>query len=429
MNIIKSLLSVSIAVSACLAQINISGTVTDTGGIPIAGAFVLLEKAGLKDTTGPDGSFTLAGAFDDIGQSNQPLQKKLSAIIQNSRLCLNVVEKSAVEIVTCNLQGKVLFTVQKTMDAGTHSIALPHLGAGVYFYTIKSGGSEFTIKSPSISRVSVGTIVSVHNSPSTVSARHAMSSDAINDVIAVTKAGYLNYRVAVTNSDTSGIKIEMLVCETTVVDVDGNVYQAVRIGIQVWTVENLRTTQFNDTTPIAHVPGDDEWAGLNTAGYCYYNNTTDVNYIKKYGALYNWYAVDTDKLAPKGWHVPTEAEWFTLENYLIMNGYNWDSTTMENRTAKSLAARTDWRTSTVNGATGNDLTKNNRTGFSGLPVGYRSGNYGFFYYTGVYGYLWSFAENDDDIPQYRCLHYDYDTFFRRDNFNRRVGFSVRLVKD
>ena len=122
--------------------------------------------------------------------------------------------------------------------------------------------------------------------------------------------------------------------DSTVKDADGNVYTTVKIGNQVWTVENLRTTKYNDGSAIPLVTDSAAWVNLTTPGYCYYNNTTNADSIKKYGALYNWYAVDTKKLAPAGWHVPTDAEWDTLQNYLIANGYNWDGTTDEQQDSK-----------------------------------------------------------------------------------------------
>ena len=132
----------------------------------------------------------------------------------------------------------------------------------------------------------------------------------------------------------------MIVCAGTVADADGNVYQTVRIGnqkfvAQVWTVENLRTTKYNDGTPIPHLTDSVAWINDTLGAYCYYLDTTSGNIIKKYGALYNWYAVDTKKLAPKGWHVPSDEEWNTLQDYLIANGYNFDGTTTGNKIAKS----------------------------------------------------------------------------------------------
>jgi uncharacterized protein (TIGR02145 family) len=213
----------------------------------------------------------------------------------------------------------------------------------------------------------------------------------------------------------------------SVTDIDGNVYQTVKIGNQVWIVENLRTTKYNDGTPIPLVTDTTAWKALTTPGYCYYNNTTHADSIKKYGALYNWYAVDTKKLAPKGWHVPTDAEWTILENYLIANGYDWDGTTTDNKIAKSMAAKTDWQTYTKSGAIGNDLSKNNRSGFSALPGGYRVDN-GLFSTIGLNGDWWSASEYDASNAYTRyliCVHDDLN----RDYDRKSCGFSVRLLRD
>ncbi len=169
------------------------------------------------------------------------------------------------------------------------------------------------------------------------------------------------------------------------------------------------------------------WLALTTPGYCYYNNTTNADSIKKYGALYNWYAVNTKKLTPTGWHVPTDAEWDTLKNYLIANGYNWDGTTTGNKIAKSLAAKTDWVTSTDSGAIGNDLTKNNSSGFSALPGGFRY-YYGSFYNIGYLGYWWSATEYDASDAWDRLLSYGYD-YLHRSDYGKGCGLSVRLLRD
>src|SRR4030042_6356659 len=100
-----------------------------------------------------------------------------------------------------------------------------------------------------------------------------------------------------------------------VVDVESNVYSTVRIGSQIWMAENLKTTKYNDGTPINYITGDGAWGALSTEAYCWY----DDNIANKdtYGALYNNYAVtDAHNLCPAGWHVPTDAEWTTLTQYL-----------------------------------------------------------------------------------------------------------------
>lgn len=213
----------------------------------------------------------------------------------------------------------------------------------------------------------------------------------------------------------------------TVTDAGGNVYNTVKIGNQVWTVKNLKTTKYNDGTPIPLVNEKSAWFGRTTPAYCFYDN--DNSNKEKYGALYDWHAVNTGKLAPKGWHVPTDAEWDTLQNYLIANGFNWDGTTDSNKIAKAMAAKTNWSTSTSPGTIGNDLTKNNRSGFSALLGGYRD-FIGGFHSQGDHGCWWSATEDDSsDTDAYsRGLLYDYD-YLDRDYDSKWSGFSVRLVKD
>ena len=218
--------------------------------------------------------------------------------------------------------------------------------------------------------------------------------------------------------------------DSTVTDIDGNVYQTIKIGSQVWTKKNLRTTRYNDGSAIPNIVNDSTWDSCSytqTGAYCYYNNTTNADSIEKFGAFYNWYAVDTKKIAPKGWHVPTDADWVILQNYLITNGYNWDGTTAGNKIAKSLAAKTDWYPSIGAGAIGNDLTTNNRSGFSALPGGSRF-RFGYFLDIGSYGYWWSATENDASIAILRYLSFGYD-FLNRYYELKNSGFSVRLLKD
>jgi len=174
--------------------------------------------------------------------------------------------------------------------------------------------------------------------------------------------------------------------------------------------------------------------------YCYYNNTTNTDTIKKFGALYNWYAVDTKKLAPDGWHVPTDSEWTVMEKFLILQGFGWrqtptDTSTDYHRIAKSLAAKTDWKTFIRSfqfdgqsiGAIGLDgLAINNSSGFSALPSGVR---YGGFYGIGLTTYYWcSTAEDTKSGAHSRYLIYLFNNLIRQSN-RSNFGYSVRLVRD
>jgi uncharacterized protein (TIGR02145 family) len=148
------------------------------------------------------------------------------------------------------------------------------------------------------------------------------------------------------------------------------------------------------------------WAELTTPGYCWYTNDS-----VSYGALYNWYGVNTGKLCPAGWHVPSDAEWTILSTY--MGG---DSITGNQLKETGI---THWQSPNT-GAT-------NESGYTALPGGYRNSD-GSFSDIKKYGYLWSSTENSSVDSYCRDLFYDSGDLARSDS-NSKAGFSVRCLKD
>ncbi len=193
----------------------------------------------------------------------------------------------------------------------------------------------------------------------------------------------------------------------TVTDYDGNVYNVISIGTQFWLMQNLKTTHYKNGTPIPNVTNNTTWAGLTTGAYCDYDNTPANS--ATYGRIYNWYAVNTGNLCPTGWHVPTDAEWTTLTNYLggasIAGG--------------KLKATTLWNSPNT-GAT-------NSSGFSALPGGdrYDDGTYGGI---GDYGLWWSSTEDGTTYAWGRGLYYDLSGA-SRGTTSKTYGFSVRCLRD
>lgn len=216
--------------------------------------------------------------------------------------------------------------------------------------------------------------------------------------------------------------------KTLVKDIDKNVYRTITIGSQTWMAENLKTTRFNDGTPIANVAEDSTWGSLSTPAYCWFDNDAKRN-KNKYGAMYNWYAVQTSKLCPTGWHVPTESEFVVLEDFLIANGSNYDSTTTYNKIAKALADKKDWTESKSQGAVGNlDYpTVRNSTGFSAKGAGCRSINGGFDG-LGELSFWWSSTKKDDSDPIIWMMHYDLN-YVQREIAYKKGGNSVRCLKN
>ena len=228
--------------------------------------------------------------------------------------------------------------------------------------------------------------------------------------------------------NTSKLNLNFEGWANSVTDIDGNGYQTVTIGTQTWMAENLKVTHYRDGTVIPNVTSATSWAALTTGAYCDYANSTTNGTI--YGHLYNWYtAIDSRNISPAGWHVPTDAEWKTLENYLIANGYNYDGTKSGNKIAKSLASTVYWMTDTSDGSVANDVSKNNKSGFSGLPAGYRYDINGNSYGLGGQAIWWSSTNlynlsigSDKNMSS---AYIDANSL----NGYKHYGFSIRCIKD
>ncbi len=197
----------------------------------------------------------------------------------------------------------------------------------------------------------------------------------------------------------------------TVKDADGNIYHTVTIGKQVWMVENLKTTKFNDGTSIPMVGGI-EWRDLSTPGYCWYNNDAGT-YKATYGAMYNWYAVNTGKLCPTGWHVPTDDEWSILTTYL------GGDTAVGGKLKET--GTSHWQSPNT-GAT-------NETGFTALPGGFRptAAN---FCDIGNSGRWWSSTMDPyvyENVWE-RIISYNYIEVSRVEDL-KQYGLSVRCLKN
>lgn len=210
--------------------------------------------------------------------------------------------------------------------------------------------------------------------------------------------------------------------DETPVDGDGTTYTTVVIGTQTWLLENLKTTRFNDGTSIPLVTEDGQWINLKAPGFCWYNHN-EQTYRHLYGGLYNWYAINTGKLCPKGWHVPTEKEWIKLETQLGMNAAE--------------ASQLGWRgadksiggmlKSTSGQWTQPNVEASNSSGFTGEPGGCRTMNSDFNYING-YGYWWCAVQVDDEFGNMRSLSSELTTVFKS-HYPKTYGMSVRCVKD
>ena len=338
-----------------------------------------------------------------------------------------------------------------TLDKGTTSIdfTLLRMGFGINFMVdaLTSGSMEIYLGDDTLklnsTKTSANTVRQFASSTNTFTNINT-NANTFGDSIAITakwtstsgsvvtaagKYKFLrNYQKTITiQLNTTGSKMGFEDWNT-VTDVDGNVYKTVTIGTQTWMAENFKATHYRDGSAIPNITSATSWIALSTGAYCDYNNTPSNSAI--YGKLYNWYAVsDSRNLAPTGWHVATDAEWTTLENYLIANGYNYDGTVSGNKIAKSLAANTVWLTSSNVGAIGNNLSLNNSSGFSALPGGFRY-NVDGSYRDGLNyrGYWWMASENNSSTAWYRILDNSFNYTYRGSDI-KSLGFSVRCIRN
>lgn len=195
----------------------------------------------------------------------------------------------------------------------------------------------------------------------------------------------------------------------TVIDIDGNTYQAVKVGNQVWMAENLRTTKYRSGARILDATENSTWGNLTTGAYC---NYADVKLAGSYGRLYNWFALnDARNIAPEGWHVPTIAEWDTLIQYL--GGLEGSGGKLKNRNG--------WKS----GGNGSNVS-----GFAALP-----GGMGLFSSAAAIDYIEEdayFWSSDIGTTSHACavwLSYKSDDLAKSCNYYKNFGFSVRCLKD
>jgi uncharacterized protein (TIGR02145 family) len=228
----------------------------------------------------------------------------------------------------------------------------------------------------------------------------------------VPKSVYFIRAFAVTEDDTiySDQNVFYTHRNDAVRDYDGNYYNHVEIGSQTWLAEDLKVTHLTDGTPISRITDNSEWVHSATPAWCWYANDS-VMYSFPRGKLYNWFAVGTGKLCPEGWHVPSDNEWLTLQNYL-------GGDTIAGGKLKTTGTLF-WRSPNI-GAT-------NETGFSAIPGGYRDGS-GMFSYVTMFDRWWSNDEYSSGAGNsYYVYHFQKKLYYAP--LLKQFGNSVRCIKD
>ena len=195
-----------------------------------------------------------------------------------------------------------------------------------------------------------------------------------------------------------------------VTDIDGNVYKTVVIGERVWMAENLRVTRLNDGTEIKPVESGEEWQNIAAPAFSWYDNDQS-QYAQPYGALYNGYVIESKKICPQGWHVPT------VNNLLELVATLGDTLTGGGKL--KVEGTSQWHAPNE-GA-------DNSSQFSALPAGMRYPFQGTFSSASYFTGYWSSTEVSADTMAFISLSY-LNPEISFSNSSKKTGLSIRCVK-
>jgi uncharacterized protein (TIGR02145 family) len=311
----------------------------------------------------------------------------------------NTMEPTGISQVYATLNGQVF--IDKSTKAGFEYGTTTDYGTSIYPVSNASDAAAYTNVSYLLTTLSPATTYHYRikiESPSGV---------ILGDDVAFTT---LDYRIVFNPNLTYG----------SVSDIDGNTYKTIKIGTQTWMAENLKTTKYNDGTPISLVEDDRQWMTSGSASGCYsWLNNKGAKFKDTYGAFYNWRAVNSYRLCPTGWHVPNNEEWTTLSSSLG-GALNLGDKMKE-------TGGLHW----IN--TGTKTT--NESGFTALPAGYRNFSGAFLpvtyvgYWQGSEAYWWSSTvASNQTLAYYQAFYYNSSTLLLG-SWRIEMGHSVRCMKD
>ena len=350
-----------------------------------------------------------------------------------SRMQFFLPESGRTNITLYDLSGRAVTQTSDLLARGQHTYRIQGIEDGIFFIRISSGRYSFSGRLVSSGSVShAAKIMYEHTSPAAKTKKTGDTKGTTEEVAMQYNTGDRlkltgisgDFSTVITDIPVSSKTITFSFVECT--DGDGNSYPVVHIvtakggsgipdpenakGDQIWMAANLKTTKYNDGTDIPLVTDNTEWTSRIDPAYCWYNNDETAN-KDVYGALYNWYTVNTGKLCPDGWHVPTITEWKALTG---PTGY---SNTFADKLREVGSAH--WLTPN-DGAT-------NETGFTALPGGYRNEYTGLFGTMGYDTYWWS-TTVASDISSWD-IEFTTNAYVQSYNYQNEYGLSVRCIKD
>ena len=363
----------------------------------------------------------------------------------NSRMQFNLPSPGNTVVTIIDISGREIARRQDLLSEGIHTYRIEGPGRGIYYVKVNSG--NYSAGGCLVSNASLNDRVNLfyENTTPAITGKNYPEDSKGEVIMGYTEGDRLKFTGMTESAGT--VITEVITSNKTItfdffpcIDKDNNVYPVVKIGDQIWMSINLKTTKFNDGTAIPYVTDDYTWYQQREPAYCWYLHD-ETKFRNLCGGIYNYYVASSGNICPTGWRVPAYNDWLDLEQYLIANGYNYDGTTSGNKIGKSLAATPmialvltpsvpfTWESTNNTGTPGSlDYPiKRNSTGFSAIPVGYRSANGNFMnlYITGPW---WSSTEKDMGFAWYRWVQNANEGFHTVSSYKWN-GFGIRCIKN
>ena len=379
---------------------------------------------GTTKTLGSNDELNLLGVLGIESQLNciEHFQIYPNPMCESTKLEFYNPNSNNVNIEIFDINGKRIVNYCRNIKRGNNCFEISGLSSGVYYVNVGASEWQYSTSLISVSEKSCNPTINFksENSMELNLKKYSKSNKNVvpmqyNNGDRLLFRGFSgnNTRIlTLAASQSQTVNFEFVNCA----DADGNNYAVVTINTQTWIAENLKTTKYNDNTTIPLITDNIQWAGLTSPGYCWYENDSAI-YGNAYGALYNWFAVDTlsngnKNICPIGWHVASNVEWDNLVYYvgspLSAGGYLKETDTLH------------WYSPNT------DAT--NFYGFTALPAGYRSNGNGGFGDVRYNGTWWTTTELAE-IPAYHRAISWISAEVSSGAVYKEIGKSVRCVKD
>lgn len=371
--------------------------------------------------------------ISEAGSAGFAIQALPNPFAGHTEAVLNAMGGVA-QLVLYDVAGRELVSQTANLAAGAHRFRVSCERPGVHLLTVVQGGVRSSLRLMATEGAGVDGLAFIggSNGTSTKSDRSLFTwtpGDDLRYIGYATSEGVLHSaaidEVPIASATHIFVMSAGAICPNSpsITDIDGNVYGTVEIGDQCWMAANLKTTRYNDSTPIPNVTDNTAWTELTSGAWCNFDN--ESFYDATYGKLYNWFAAASPNICPQGWHIPAESEWQQLELALGLPVDELYSESLyrgstENIGGKMKAVSPLW--------TPSNISPTNESGFSGIPCGVRYNYEGNFEGIDFYVGWWSASENNTLEGWYRLLQIQLAGILRN-NIYKETGYCLRCVRD